>query len=407
VDAGQAVLNRAERPRATSAARRPHIVFVNSGILGHRAVAALIKDSAGAMSIEATHINLSEDLTIGDRVVRRLLCARVAPATGPAANLDLARWRQQMNVALLAARRIAAVDRRAPIDLLHVHTQAAAWASLRRMSRIPTIISIDATERQASLEMTSPLARWTYGPNVRRDGRVFGAARAIVATSRWAAADLATLYPECAAKVRVMPYPVRTAHFDPSWLDARARSGEAGPVRFLFMGGDFPRKGGPLLLDAWREAAFGDRAELDIVTDWRLDANQLPGGARVVRDVTPYSPQWSDLWRRADVFVMPTRGEAFGMVFQEAAAAGVPAIATSINAIPEIVQDGTTGVLVRPGDRADLVHAMAMLVGSPELRARLGRAARDRILAIASPESYAANLNTLIDDVLERHVHVS
>ena len=166
---------------------RTRVLFVNSGILGHRAVAALIEDAAALMpSVDARHINLSESLTIGDRIARRLLCARVAPSSGVFANVDLARWRQQMNAALLAARRIAAADRHGPIDLLHFHTQATAYASLGRMTRTPSIVSIDATERQASVEMTSRLARWTYRPNVIHDGRVFRAARAIVATSRWA-----------------------------------------------------------------------------------------------------------------------------------------------------------------------------------------------------------------------------
>ena len=48
----------------------------------------------------------------------------------------------------------------------------------------------------------------------------------------------------------------------------------------------------------------------------------------------------------ADIFVMPTRNEAFGLVFQEAAAAGVPAIGTRQNAVPEIIVDGETGLLV-------------------------------------------------------------
>src|SRR5207247_7703121 len=67
---------------------------------------------------------LSRDLTIRDRVVRRLLCARMAPAAGWAANVDLARWRQQMNAGLLAARRIEAAERSRPFDLVHFHTQA-------------------------------------------------------------------------------------------------------------------------------------------------------------------------------------------------------------------------------------------------------------------------------------------
>ena len=383
------------------------VLFVNSGILGHRAVATLLKDTAALIpSVEASHVSLSDDLTIGDRIARRLLCARLAPASGPMANIDLARWRQEMNAALLAARRVTAAERQRPFDLLHFHTQATAYASLRRMKRTPAIVSIDATERQASLEMTSRLARWTYQPNVMFDGLVFRAARAIIATSRWAARDIVTLYPDCADKVRVMPYPVRVAQFDPEWLAARAaraRNGHAAPVRLLFIGGDFPRKGGLSLLDAWRDAAFGDRVQLDVVTDWPVKTADLPPGVRIVGGVVPYTPEWRELWRRADAFVMPTRNEAFGMVFQEAAAAGVPAIATPINAIPELVEDGTTGLFVRPDDRADLVRAMAALVGSPDLRLRMGCAARDRMLAIASPETYARNLSALIEDVMENH----
>src|SRR5262245_20671398 len=275
MDGGQAVLSETSTRPTMSAGCRRRAVFVNSGILGHRAVANLLKDTAWTVSaIESTHINLSEELTLGDRLIRRLLCTRVAPAAGAGANFDFARWRQQMNVALLAARRLAAAERMAPFDLLHFHTQATAWASLGRMKRTPTIVSIDATERQASLEMTSSFARWTYRPNVWHDGLVFRAARAIVATSRWAADDLGALYPDCADKVHVMPYPVRVRHFDPTGLAgraARARNGHNEPVRLVFMGGDFPRKGGPLLLDAWRDAALGDRAHLDLVTDWPID----------------------------------------------------------------------------------------------------------------------------------------
>jgi alpha-maltose-1-phosphate synthase len=387
---------------------RTRVLFVNSGILGHCAVAKLLEDTAARLDgVTASHINLSEDLTIRDRIVRRLLCVRLAPRAGPAANVDLARWRQQMNAGLLAARRIGAAERRAPIDVLHFHTQPTAYASLGRMKRTPSIVSIDATERLASLEMTSALGRATYRANIVHDGAVFRAARAISSTSRWAARDLADAYPDCAGKVRVMPYPVRTSAFGPGWTEARAArtaSSQGDPVRVLFMGGDFPRKGGPALLEAWREAAFAGHASLDLVTDWPIDSAALPPGVRVVRGIAPYTPAWFELWQRADVFVMPTRHEAFGMVFQEAAAAGVPSIATAINAIPELVQDGSTGLLISPGDRGDLVRAMRTLVQSPDLRARMGAAARERMLMMASPDLYAAKLNSLIEDVQETHV---
>jgi alpha-maltose-1-phosphate synthase len=385
------------------------VLFVNSGILGHRAVAELLKDMAARSDrISADHINLSDPLTMSERVGRRVLSARIAPSSGRAANLDLARWRQELHAGLLAARRIAALARRgARYDVLHFHTQATAYASVARMMRTPAIVSIDATSRLASHEAASPLSRLTYQPNVEHDGAVFRAARAIISTSRWAARDLAHVYPDCADKTHVMPYPIKADGFDDGWVGeraARASAGAGGPVRVLFIGGDFPRKGGPLLLEAWRAADIADRAELDVVTDWPLDVARWPPGVKNIRGVTPYSSAWRELWRRADVFVMPSRHEAFGMVFQEAAVAGVPAIATRINAIPELVEDGVTGVLVEPDDVAGLVAAIRGLVDSADARARMGAAAQQRMRALASPDAYAAKLTALIEQVQERHV---
>jgi len=123
----------------------------------------------------------------------------------------------------------------------------------------------------------------------------------------------------------------------------------------------------------------------------------------LVRSVAPYTPAWFELWRRADCFVMPTRHEAFGMVFQEAAAAGVPAIGTRINAIPEIVINGVTGMLVEPDDRDDLVRAMSLLIESADLRQRLGAAAFDRMRIIGAPDRYASRLESLLHLVVEGH----
>jgi len=384
-----------------------NVLFVNSGILGHHAVAELLQDAAARMpGVSATHINLSTGLTVRDRIVRRVLCTRFAPASGWAANIDLARWRQQLNTGLLAARRIAAAERQRRFDVLHFHTQATAFASLRTMKLRPAIVSIDATERQASTEMTSPLARATYGANVRHDAAIFRAAAAITSTSEWAARDLIDAYPDCAGKVHVLPYPVRTDGFDEAWLsERRIRAADPSePVRFLFIGGDFPRKGGALLLDAWRSAAFGRRALLELATDWPLDVRLLPDGVQVIRGVRPYTERWLDLWHRADAFVMPTRREAFGMVFQEAAAAGLPAIGTSINAIPELIAEGETGVVVPPDDGRALIAAMRALCESSDLRFRMGAAARRRIVGIASPPQYAAALHRMMNGVVHTGV---
>ena len=385
---------------------RTRVLFVNSGILGHRTVGALFREVAACLPrIDDVHLDLSSELSWMDRAARRAFSLRLAPGRGPAANLDLRRWREELNVGLLAARRVARLERdHGPFGVLHFHTQASAYASLPRMRQTPSIVSIDCTQSLASREAESTVSRATYLPNVIHDAFVFRRASAITATSRWAAADLLARHPECDGKVHVMPYPVKT-HCSDSIVEMRFERLSAEPrraVQVLFIGGDFPRKGGPELLDAWRLGGFAGRAVLHLVTEWNLDERDMPEGVRVVRGVEPYSQRWSDLWRGADCFVMAPRHEAFGLVYQEAAAAGLPVIATRINAIPEIVEDGRTGILVPPGDTGALARAMETVIASGELRRRLGQAALLRIAA-ATPAAYAARLHSLIASALATH----
>src|SRR5712692_5955724 len=122
-------------------------LFVNSELLGHLVLAGLMRNIAALIpGVNATHIDLSRNLTIADRVIRRLFSVRLAPRTGPAANLDLRRWREELNVGLLAARRITAAERQGFFDVLHLHTQATAYASVARMKRTPAIVSLDCTQ---------------------------------------------------------------------------------------------------------------------------------------------------------------------------------------------------------------------------------------------------------------------
>src|SRR5215471_10039825 len=125
------------RTDAVSAAV-PRVAFINVGFLGHAAMADAMQDVARLLPIDATHINLSDALTIRDRLIRRALSVRLAPTSGRYANLDRRRWRQELNIGLLARRRLAASERPGGFDLLHFHTQAAAYASLRRMQRTPS-----------------------------------------------------------------------------------------------------------------------------------------------------------------------------------------------------------------------------------------------------------------------------
>ena len=373
-------------------------LFVNSGILGQRTFAAFVDRAfaGGRDGIRATQVVLTDAMTARERVVRRVLCARLWPDAAGVRNLDRARYRAELNAGLQARGRIRRLEREGRrFDVLHFHRQTTAYASLDRMRRTPSIVSIDCTQRCVlQLAATRAEAR-SYLPNVRRDGEVFRAARLIVSTSRWAADALREEYPECATEVAVMPNPVLLEHFDPAWAQERhARAADAPDrrPRVLFMGGDFSRKGGDDLVETWREGRFGERARLDLVTHAAVPSAREAEGIHVHTGVAARSDAWRALWREADVFVLPTRDEAFGTVFQEAAAAGLPAIGTRINAVPEIVLDGETGVLVPPRDRAALAAALDRLLASPELRLEMGTRARRHVERTADPEAYRAKL---------------
>ncbi len=80
----------------------------------------------------------------------------------------------------------------------------------------------------------------------------------------------------------------------------------------------------------------------------------------------------------ADVFVMPSEREGFGLVFTEAMARGLPCVGVAAGAVPEVIENGVSGLLVPPGDGDALADALRTLVENPRLRMRLGAAARHR-----------------------------
>jgi glycosyltransferase involved in cell wall biosynthesis len=375
------------------------VLFVNGGILGlssfDRFLAAYLPRQS---QIQGTHIVLTHDLTLVDRAVRRVICQRLwKDGAFGLRNMDVARFRHELHAGILARRRIAALGP-GQFDVLHFHRQATAYGSLDLMRRVPSIVSIDCTQDCVLQSAVSAAERASYLPNIRIDGTVFRRAAAIVATSHWAAHAVHARYPDCRAPVHVLPNPVLLEHFDPAWIERRRARRRAGvKPRLLFVGGDFPRKGGFDLLEAWQRGNFHAVASLDLVTNWDLPAT-LPDGVNVWRRVDAHSSEWQLRWGEADIFVMPTRNEAFGLVYQEAAAAGLPAIGTAHNAVPEIVLDGETGLLVTPGDISGLAGAMHALIDSAELRDRLGSRARQLIETAASPDLYMERLTAIITE---------
>jgi glycosyltransferase involved in cell wall biosynthesis len=83
-------------------------------------------------------------------------------------------------------------------------------------------------------------------------------------------------------------------------------------------------------------------------------------------------------YAKADLFVLPSRRESFGLVLAEAMAAGLPVIATQVGAIPEVVKDGETGILVPPEDPSALANAVSDLLDHPRVMKDMGTRGRER-----------------------------
>ena len=116
--------------------------------------------------------------------------------------------------------------------------------------------------------------------------------------------------------------------------------------------------------------------------------------------VLPGRTEIRDWLERADVFAHSSRWEGFGIVLLEAMLAGLPVVATRVSAVPEVVMDDETGLLVEPGDHAGLAAHLEALLIDPERAAALGEAGRKRALREFSVGRMAERTLALYHEVL-------
>src|SRR3954469_4600674 len=183
-------------------------------------------------------------------------------------------------------------------------------------------------------------------------------------------------------RMSIVPVGVATDHFRPLSDVKRV------PRRIMTSArADVALKGLVPLLEAVAKVRTERDAELVVVGKPR-DGSSIPatierlglGGA--VRFVSGVDPErMVELYAEAEVAVVPSLYEGFSLPAIEAMACGVPLVATTGGALPEVVgKDGDTGLLVPPGDPSALAVALGRALDDAELRARLGEAGRKRVL---------------------------
>ena len=318
---------------------------------------------------------------------------------GLAARVPLYRSNWTVRSGIRTRRALGAIASQTPLDGVFIHTQVPAVLAADWFSRVPGVVSLDATPIQydglggyyGHATGNSALEAVKHRLNLR----CFRLARAVVAWSNWTRDSLIADYGVPADKIDVIPSGVSPD----DWRSPRVRAPGAGPVKVLFVGGDFERKGGNVLLSAFRSLRAEQPAgavELHLVTRDRLAPEP---GVHVYNGIQPNSDVLRQLYWDCDVFCLPTYADCMPMVLSEAGAAGLPCISTAVGAIPEIVVDGVTGLVVPVGDAEALTGALRRLVESPELRLGLGARAVERV---RTHFDAARNTRRLLD--LMKHV---
>jgi glycosyltransferase involved in cell wall biosynthesis len=145
---------------------------------------------------------------------------------------------------------------------------------------------------------------------------------------------------------------------------------------FLLFVGDIARdKGVEVLLEAYRR--LDDPPPLVLIGRRYLPLENLPHGVRVLGVVPPGTVMAA--WRRSLAGVVPSIvPDSCPTVAMEAMAVGRPLIGTRSGGIPDLIDDGRTGILVAHGDPGSLARALQRLLASPELRRRMSDAARSK-----------------------------
>ncbi|MGB3636850.1 MAG: glycosyltransferase family 4 protein [Rivularia sp. (in: cyanobacteria)] len=265
-------------------------------------------------------------------------------------------------------------------DALFLHTQTLALFAIPLMHRIPTIISTDATP--LNLDSIATGYNHKVGGNYfaeyakyQWNKSTYNAATAIVTWCEWAKDSLVYDYGIPAEKITVIPPGVdlKQWNFKREHIEPVATN----PLRLLFVGGDFARKGGYTLLEAFLEDLDGD-FRLDIVTRDTNLKRELSGinNLQLHYDLTPNSQRLKQLYAQADIFVFPTQADCLPSAISEAMAAGLPVITTNVGALCEQVEDGVNGLIVPPSDAAALAIALRTLRNNPQKIAAMAAASR-------------------------------
>jgi len=338
-----------------------------TGIAGAETHLLTLLPALGRLGVESGVALLEDPRRPQDELRGRLERLRIPVRTLPI------RW--HVDTALPGL--LADVLRREKFDLLHAHLphgEIYGEIAMRRLPGRPMVISRHNDDRFRRWRLLRP----AFSPSLRRAARIIAISQAV----RRFLVEVEGAPPE---KVAVIPYGLdadsyaRTAH--PGAF--RREIGEPKAPLIGFIGRLTNQKGVDVLLRAFArvERSHPD-ARLVLAGDGpdRRALEALAGSLELRRAVfLGWRKDPADILSDIDLLVMPSRWEGFGLVALEAMAMAKPVVASRVSALPEIVGDGTTGILCAPGRTEEFASAILQILGDVRRSEKLGQAGRKRV----------------------------
>ncbi|MEU7719015.1 glycogen synthase [Streptomyces tibetensis] len=302
-------------------------------------------------------------------------------------------------------------------ELVHSHTWYANLGGhlAKMLYGIPHVMTAHSLE---------PLRPWKaeqlgggYELSSWAERTAIEAADAVIAVSGAMREDILGCYPALdPERVHVVHNGIDTTLYRPAHgTDALDRVGlDRSRPYVLFVGRITRQKGVPHLLRAVRDidpaaqvvlcAGAPDTPEID--QEFRELFGELSGvrdGVFWIPKMLP-RPEVIQLLTHAALFVCPSVYEPLGIVNLEAMACGTPVVASAVGGIPEVVDDGTTGLLVPPGDdfEAGLARAMDTVLGDPVAARRMGEAGRERAVGEFGWDAVARRTVRLYEEIVKQ-----
>jgi glycosyltransferase involved in cell wall biosynthesis len=213
-------------------------------------------------------------------------------------------------------------------------------------------------------------------------------------------------------KIALIPHGVDTSRFRPADAEGKARLRRAlglpeEALLAVYTGRLLRGKGLEVLLDAFesvvaelpesRLIVVGSGAGQALSVEGSLRARASRGALSGRVTFTGRVDAVEDYLRAADVFTFPSFFEAMPLSLIEAAACGLACAASAVGGVVDVLEDGRSGLLLPAGDRPRLASALFSLLGDGALRARLGAAARERVLRSFDFETSVERYETLFD----------